>query len=82
MSMHVEIFQYNPELSFTLFCFAFAGLPMSERFSFCLTTMLSDVITKDPSYRDQVCTCKVGISWVLGWGPGARGPGAIVYEGV
>ena len=27
---------------------------MSERFSFCLTTLLSDVITKDPTYRDKV----------------------------
>ncbi|KAJ0173228.1 hypothetical protein K1T71_011404 [Dendrolimus kikuchii] len=34
-------------------------IPMSEKFSFCLNTLLSDVATKQPSLREEIITAQI-----------------------
>ncbi|XP_041971459.1 phosphatidylinositol 4-kinase alpha isoform X3 [Aricia agestis] len=34
-------------------------IPMSEKFSFCLNTLLSDVATKQPSLREEIVTAQI-----------------------
>ncbi|CAG9559156.1 unnamed protein product [Danaus chrysippus] len=34
-------------------------IPMSEKFSFCLNTLLSDVVTKQPALREEIITAQI-----------------------